>query len=160
MVNGVHKKHMIAVVTDPKYAELFGWWIGEKLNKRFGADSRFIASVDAKTGEILAVAALSMWTPHSVELSFATNGAKRKKINRLWNWTLFDYVFNQAGRNVIIAHVAAENVKSQALQHVWDFTAVGKIEGILGEGKDAFIYSLTKQQWLNGKWASPEEEKK
>ena len=149
----------LSVVTDQRYAPLFRDWLTKQFGPHFEDDSnRFIASViQGETDfEICGVTALNKWGAHTCEAHAASDGSKRQKIDRKYIWTVFDYAFRHAGKNCLLTHVATENVKSIALQHLLGLKHIGHIEGYYGEGKDAELFAITRQQWLDGKWGSLE----
>jgi len=150
-VSGLH------VVTDPRYAPVFRAWMAEHLGIAFGDDTRYVASVldDGGDYRIVGCTAFNRWMEGSCEAHAATDGSKRRKIDRRYIWTCFDYAFNHAGKNCIVTHTAVDNHRSIALHEQLGLAEIGVIPGYYGEGKDARLYSITRQQWLDGKWGAP-----
>lgn len=149
-------------VTDHVYAPLFQAWMAKHLGITFDTDdTRYIASVLVDDGfEIVGCTALNRWTKGSCEAHAASDGSKRQKIDRSYIYTTFDYAFRHADKNCLLTYVSIDNVKSLALQEMLGFTKVGLVLGYYGEGKDAQLFSITKQQWLDGKWGSLEPQNK
>lgn len=121
-----------------------------------------LALIDANEGDVmreedvLTVCALSRWTPGSCEATLASNGAKRAKASREYIWTIFDYVFNKAGRSRLYTFVGVDNEKSIAVQHMLGLKQEALLRDHFGEGKDALLFGITKTDWQNGPWASKE----
>lgn len=146
-------------ITDQSYAPVFQAWMTEHLGITFDLeDTRYIASVLEEDGELHVVGctAINDWTEAACEAHACTDGSKRQKIDRSYIYTVFDYVFRHNGKNCLTTHVSTANTKSLALQEMLGFSKVGIIPGYYGEGKDAQLFSITKQQWLDGKWGSLE----
>jgi RimJ/RimL family protein N-acetyltransferase len=150
-------------VTDQSYAPVFQAWMAKHLGVTFDlAETHYVASVlenEDGTFETVGCTALNRWTEGSCEGHAASDGSKRQKIDRAYIYTTFDYAFNHAGKNCLLTYVSVDNHKSLALQELLGFTKVGHVPGYYGEGKDAFLFSITKQQWLDGQWASVEAPK-
>jgi RimJ/RimL family protein N-acetyltransferase len=146
---------LLSVVTNKNFGPVFRDWLGERLNCKFDDTTRFIASMSEENGmvEILAVCAFNNWTPDAVEARFATNGGKRKKFDYQFIYTCFDYAFHT--RNCIVTHCAVDNEKSIAIHEQVGFNLIALIPGYCGEGKDAYLFSITKAEWLRGPWSHP-----
>lgn len=146
-------------VTDQTYAPIFRTWLAKHLGTDFDPeDTRFIASVLEEDGEfaIVGCTALNRWTEGACEAHASSDGSKRQKIDRSYIFTTFDYAFNHADKSCLLTYVSVDNPKSLYLQEMLGFTKVGTVSGYYGEGKDAQLFSITKQQWLDGKWGSLE----
>ena len=150
------------IVTDQRWNDHFIGWLGE----RFGdwappPDTRTIAYVDTTAesytpgDEILTCTVFSRWTPHTCEVSLATNGSKQSKASRTYIFTIFDYVFNHAGKSRFYTFVGVDNEKSIILQQMLGLNLEARLADHFGEGKDAFLFGITKRQWQQGKWSSP-----
>lgn len=151
----------LITVTDQKYEPLFSAWIFERLGSSFDpAETRYVASILDVEGkpEVVACTALNRWTMGACEAHAASDGSKRQKIDRAYIWTTFDFAFNHAGKNCMTTFVSVDNVKSLAVQEVLGFKKVGLVEGYYGKGQDAYLFTITKQQWLDGKYGSLEAE--
>lgn len=140
---------------------MFRGWLADHLGIVFDENARYVASVLEENGaySIVGCTALNNWTEGHVEAHAASDGSKRQKIDRKYIWTTFDYAFNHAGKSCMVTFVATDNHKSLALQELLGFTRVGLVPDYYGEGKDAYLFSITKQQWLDGKWGSLEAAK-
>lgn len=147
---------ILHTITDQAYAPLFHEWMKEHLGVTFDSkDTRYIASVLAEDGlEIVGCTALNRWTEGACEAHAASDGSKRQKIDRRYIHTVFDYAFRHADKSCLLTYVSVDNVKSLALQEMLGFTKVGFVPSYYGEGKDAQLFSMTKQQWLDGKWGT------
>jgi hypothetical protein len=150
----------LSVVTDQTYAPLFAEFVAKHYAPVDFPDTHYIASVlvndENQVEEIVGVTALNKWAKGSCEAHAATDRSKRSKFDRKYIWTVFDYAFNHAGKNCMVTHVSVDNSKSQQLQKLLGLRYVGLVRGYYGEGKDAELYSITKQQWLDGQWGSLE----
>lgn len=150
----------LSVVTDQSLAPLFSEFFAKHYAPVDFPDTRYIASVlvndKNEVEELLGITALNQWTVGSVEAHAVTDQSKRSKFDRTYIWTVYDYAFNHAGKSVMVTHVSVDNHKSKALQKLLGLSYVGLVSDYYGEGKDAELYSITKQQWLSGQWGSLE----
>lgn len=150
----------LVTVTSQSYAPLFRQFLSEELGIAYDLENtRFIASVlhsGEGVFEIVGCTALNAWTNSACEAHAASDGSQRQKIDRHYIWTVFDYAFRHAGKNCMLTYVATDNFKSIALQELLGFTRVGLVPGYYGDGKDAHLFAITRQQWLEGKWGSAE----
>lgn len=154
------------IITDQRFQPVLLEWLDERCPSVAETEGTIytIAYVDApeddiaRVEDVLTVCALTRWTTHTCEATLATNGAKRAKASREYIWTIFDYVFNKAGRSRLVTHVAVDNHKSIAVQHMLGMKQVAVLEDYFGEGKDVIQFGLTKRQWQKGPWATKEQE--
>jgi hypothetical protein len=152
------------IVTNQRFQPLLMQWLEQRCPGVLGIEGTVhaIAYVDAEVSapcreeDVLTVCALSRWTPHTCEATLASNGAKRAKASREYIWTIFDYVFNQAGRSRLYTFVGVDNDKSIAIQLMLGLRQEAVLSDHFGEGKDGLLFSITKSQWLAGPWASKE----
>ncbi len=151
----------LKVIADQSHAALFAAFLDARMPAPIELDldrTRFIALVDipedrpATIGDILTVCALNRWTPHTCEATLASSGGKRQKATREYITTIFDFVFNHAKRSRLITHVAVENEKSIAVQHMLGMKQEALLRDHFGEDQDALLFGLTKREWLAGPW--------
>lgn len=142
------------VITDQRWAPLFSTWLADRFSGEVELDptsTRFIAYVLGD--QIVTVAAFSKWQRGSVELTVATDGTAPRKASRAFVFTLFDYAFNYAGKTCITAHSRVSNVKSHKVQEAVGFKRLALLKDYYGEDDNAYLYGLTKREWLAGRWA-------
>lgn len=148
---------MLQMIADRKYFPIMKSWLEPRLNYVFDEDTKYFANVVVEedgSWQIVFCVAFANWAEHSCEAFAASDGSRRQKITgEFWN-TIFDYVFNAAGKNCIYSHVRAHNEKSVALHGVAGFNHNGVLEGYYGPDQDAIIFGLTRQHWLDGKWGT------
>jgi hypothetical protein len=108
--------------------------------------------------DVLAIAALTCWTAASAELTMMTSGEKKKKGSRAFFHAIFDYAFNVCGLTRLNATIGIDNTKSIAGAELLGMNRVGRLDDQLGSGKHAYLYGITKSQWLCGQWASLSDE--
>lgn len=153
------------IVTDQHWQPAFVEWLDRYCPGFKNVEGRVItfAYVDAEPDapaqeeDVLTVIALSRWTANTCEVTVATNGAKKPKATRKLIWTVFDYVFNVANCSRLYAFCSVDNDKSIAVQENLCLTREARLADHYGEGKDAFLYGITKAQWLNSRWATPDQ---
>lgn len=154
------------IVTDQRWQPQLLGWLNDRCPgvKDIEGTIRTLAYVDAQPDavaspdDILTVCALSRWTQHTCEATLATNGAKRAKASREFIWTVFDYVFNHAGRSRLYTFVQTDNVKSIAVQQMLGLQQEAILADHFGPGKDAALFGITKAQWLAGPWAKADDQ--
>lgn len=120
-------------------------------------EARVIAHViddggQARKENVLCVVLLNHWTPFTVEGSIVSDGTKRW-MSRDFAFTVYDAVFNFAGKTRMNFTVSPENTSAIRMHEKLGHRYEGRFEDALGEGKDALVYGLTKRQWLAGPWA-------
>lgn len=101
-------------------------------------------------GEIIAVCACDSWTATSCQVHIAVDNPICLKHNRLQN-EVFDYIFNQAGRQVAIGLVPANNTKALRFDKKVGFTESCRIKDGYELGVDLVIMTLHKSEWNNGR---------
>lgn len=148
------------IVVDQTHAPFFCAWLaqhcpGANLDPSVARTIAYVLEHDDGTHDVLAVCALSNWQAGSVEATVATDGSKRQKASRDFIFTTFDYAFNFAGKSRISCHSRTDNVKSHAVQEMLGLKKIALLEDHYGEGQDAFLYGITKRQWLAGPWSQP-----
>lgn len=155
---------MSKIIVDQRFAPALLKWLDERCPgvAKLEGTQYLLAFVKpqeddiAREEDILCVCALNRFTEHTCEATLATNGSKQSKANREFIWTIFNYVFNVAGLSRFNTIVSVDNEKSIAVQHMLGLTVDCVLKDQLGEGKDAYLFSLTKREWLAGKWATKE----
>lgn len=145
------------VVTDHRFAPILKPWAGSRLNTEFDQEARFVANVllgEDGTFEVLFCVVLSNWSEYAVEAAAASDGSSRPKMSREFMQVLYAYVFDYAGKTCMYSLVKRDNEKSLKLQRSAGLTQSGVLQSFYGSGKDAIVFGITKQQWLDGKWSS------
>jgi len=151
------------IVTDQQYAPMFLEWMTQRIGEPglFEPDEcRTIAHVqfnDDGSFEILCVVALNRWTQHSCEGNIASDLSKRW-MTRDFAFTVYDFVFRHAGKSRFNFTVNTENADAIQMHEKLGHQFVCRLEDAYGESRDAFVYGLTKRQWLNGKYAKPSKQ--
>jgi RimJ/RimL family protein N-acetyltransferase len=157
---------MSKVITDQKLAAALLEWMAEEFKVQLGnewmppTDARTIAFINpepdniARKQDVIAVCALSRWTTHTCEATLATSEIQHLKANREFIWTIFDYVFNHAGKSRMYTFVHVKNLKSIAVQKKLGMSQDAVLADHFGEGEDAVLFGITKKQWLSGRWGS------
>jgi RimJ/RimL family protein N-acetyltransferase len=149
------------IVTDQQYAPMFLRWMRSRIGGdigEFSADEcRTIAHVlfhDDKEPEILAVVAFNRWSPFACEGNIASDGTRRW-FSREFAFTVYDFVFRHAGKTRFNFTVSVDNEAAIAMHEGLGHNYVARLEDAFGEDKDAFIYGLTRKQWMAGRWSKP-----
>lgn len=145
------------VITDQKHAPLFCRWLESRLpgvGSFDPAECRTVAVVDANSPDaaILGVVAFNRWTPHACDASVATDGVKRA-CWRPWIRTLYEYAFVHADKSRINFYVDPDNAASIRVQHALGHTLDARLPSALGDGRDALLFGLTREQWMRSRWA-------
>jgi len=149
-------------ITDQTFAPIFCAWMMKELDMAhpFGPETRYIAFCDVNEKgelEIGTCTALNTWSQGACEAHIASTRST-KKADAEYIYTVFDYAFRHADVNCMTTNVATTNTKSIRLQERLGFKRVGLVEGFYGPDEDAYFFSITKQQWLDGKWGSSDPE--
>lgn len=154
------------IVTDQKYAPMFLQWMAGRIGVDIGGFSpdecRTIAHVlfydDGQPPEILAVVAFNRWSPFACEGNIASDGTRRW-FSRDFAYTIYDYVFRHAGKTRFNFTVSVDNEAAIAMHEGLGHNYVARLEDAFGEDKDAFIYGLTRKQWMAGRWSKSSNHK-
>jgi RimJ/RimL family protein N-acetyltransferase len=137
-------------------------WLTKRLNNEFSfppEQVRTVGYVETDDGksfredQILAVTAFHNWQPHSCEVSLASSGEKKQKASREYIWHCFHFVFDVAGKARLDANIPVDNYKSQVVADMLGMKKLCLKKDHYGEGKDAFLFGLTKKEWQEGPWA-------
>lgn len=149
------------IVTDQRHAPSFLQWMRERIGGDCGAfdadECRTIAHVmlhHDKPAEILAVVAINRWSPFGCEGNIASDGTKRW-CSRDFLFTVYDFVFRYAGKTRFNFTVSTDNKEAIAMHEKLGHEYVAQLADAFGNDKDAFIYGLTRKQWLAGPWSKP-----
>lgn len=136
--------------------------------ERIGMDGMFKAegssvlahlSVDDCEVQILCVLAMNNWTTNSCEGHIASDGTGRW-MTRLFAHTVYQYVFEQGNCTRFNFQVSVDNTAAIAMHDKLGHKRECQMADAYGEGKDAFFYGLTRNQWKAGRFAKPCKEKK
>jgi RimJ/RimL family protein N-acetyltransferase len=149
------------IVTDQQYAPVFLKWMRERIRGDIGEfdanDCRTIAHVlfhEDRDPEILAVVAINRWSPFACEGNIASDGTRRW-FSRDFAFTVYDFVFRHAAKTRFNFTVAVDNEAAIGMHEKLGHCYVARLEDAFGEDNDAFIYGLTRKQWLAGPWSKP-----
>ncbi|MEF8758319.1 MAG: hypothetical protein V5B36_00905 [Candidatus Accumulibacter sp. UW25] len=138
------------ILNDYKYNDFFCDWISKKLNENYAPTLCRTIGVVNDT-DVLAVVLLDNFTTHCVELSIASNGTKNW-CSREFLKTIYREVFEvhkKARANMV---VAVENTDAINLHKKLGHILEARLVDWFGTGNDAFLYRITKIEWLNSKW--------
>lgn len=154
---------MVKIETDQQYAHVFCKWLESKFDFPVAFDpstTRTIGHVEFQDGKIniLAVAAFHRWSPFGCEVTIASNGEKKKKASHAFIHTCFDFVFNHSKKLSLFSTIAVDNAKSIAVAHMLGLSKRGEIPEFFGPGKAGAIYTITKDEWLAGRFAHLHDE--
>lgn len=121
-------------------------------------EARVIAHViddggPARPENVLVVVLLNHWTPFTCEGNIVSDGTRRW-MSRDFAFTVYDYVFNQAGKTRMNFSVAPDNAAAIRMHEKLGHQFEGRFADALGDGNDLLIYGFTKRQWLASQWAS------
>lgn len=149
------------IVTAQQYAPAFLQWMRERIGGDIGEfdadDCRTIAHVvlhEDREPEILAVVAINRWSPFACEGNIASDGG-RNWFSREYAFTVYDFVFRHAGKTRLNFTVSVDNAAAIGMHKKLGHFYVGRLEDAFGEDDDAFVYGLTRKQWMDGPWSKP-----
>jgi RimJ/RimL family protein N-acetyltransferase len=152
----------LKIVSSDSTNQHFCNWLSRRTGVEFPFDptlTRTIGHVETTDGktfseeQILAVTAYHNFTPYSCEVTLASSGAKKQKASKEYVRFCLHYCFNLANKLRLEAHIAVDNYKSQCIADLLCLKRLCTKKDFYGEGKDAFMYELTKKDWLTGPWA-------
>jgi len=151
------------LIIDREHDTLFCNWLGPRIPGGAVYDPKLCRTIGhvefSENGvEILGVVVLNNWTSSACEGHFASNGSKDWCTHNCI-FSLYDFVFDKAGKTRMNFHVSADNEPSIRFQNKVGHVLEGRLADYYGEGKDALLFGLTKKQWQASKWAKPEQEK-
>src|SRR5262245_26460359 len=130
-----------SIVVDQTYKPIFLQWMKERIGESGDfkpEDCITIAHVqvhDDGAGEILCVVALNRWTPFTCEGNIASDMSKRW-MTRDFAFTVYDFVFNHAGKSRFNFTVSPDNVEAVQMHERLGHKFEGRLEDGFGEGKD------------------------
>lgn len=148
------------IIVDQKYAPIFLQWMMDRIGvpwRDTPDQCRTIAHVlfkDDGTFDILCVVALHNWTTHGCEGSIASDLTKRW-FTRDFAFTVYDYVFNFAGKSRMNFTVRPDNAAALGMHEKLGHRFECRLEDAEGPGNDVLLYGLTKTQWQGGPWREP-----
>lgn len=126
-------------------------WAAGKLQMRFPADlCRAIAYVNES--DILGAVVYHSWTPHSCELSIATDRSKRWATRRFIT-AIYKQAFVEFDKSRIHFTVDPTNTDSMRLQEKLGHKKECVLDDAAGEGKPLVLWGLTRKDWLRGRYA-------
>ncbi|MFC5476555.1 GNAT family N-acetyltransferase [Massilia suwonensis] len=154
------------IVTDQQYAPVFLKWMRDRIGGDIGEfdanECRTIAHVmfhEGRDPEILAVVAINRWSPFACEGNIASDGTRRW-FSRDFAFTVYDFVFRHAAKTRFNFTVSVDNEAAIGMHEKLGHKYVACLEDAFGEDNDAFIYGLTRKQWLAGPWSKPSKQEK
>ncbi len=111
---------------------------------------------DDLNAEVLGVVAINNWSPAACEGHIASDGTARW-MTRQFAWTVYNFVFNHAGKSRFNFCVGVDNESAVRMHEKLGHERMCRLADAYGEGNDAYLYGLTKKQWLAGKFAESKE---
>lgn len=123
-------------------------WLEERAACNISPDFRAIEALDAE-GRIRGMVGYCDWTPNAVFLHIALESPMAARA--LWR-PAFEYPFEEAGRNVLLATIRAKNYRvTRLLQHL-EFTETACIRDGWADGEDFRVFEMRKEncRWLTG----------
>ncbi len=106
-------------------------------------DTTGIVCVDLDTGAPAALCVMDNWTHTSVQVHWVIIDPMALRHGFLEE--CFDYVFNQAERDLMIGLVPSDNAKSLKLAKHADFTELYRVQDAIKFGVDTVIIALRKR---------------
>lgn len=107
--------------------------------------------------EVLGVVAINNWSPAACEGHIASDGSTRW-MSRTFAWTVYDFAFRHAGKFRFNFCVGIDNEAAVRMHEKLGHERMCQLNDAYGEDKHAYLYGLTKKQWLSGKFAQPRKE--
>ncbi len=101
-------------------------------------------AVEKKDGEIMAVAVCDTWMYNSVQLHIAIDNPIVLKNGRFQK-EIAEYLFNYAGRELILGFIPANNEKSIRFAKKSGFVEIYRIKQGYAEDEDMVILELRKE---------------
>jgi len=153
---------LITGINHPQHRFFIEWMASRlALEGEFKAESAIaIAHVEYSPdlqADVLGVVALNDWRPASCEGHIASDGSGRW-MTRKFAHTVYDFVFRHAAKFRMNFVVGTENAPAIRMHDKLGHERMCHLADAYGDGKDAYLYGLTKKQWLAGKFASPHKE--
>jgi RimJ/RimL family protein N-acetyltransferase len=157
---------MIRIITDQQNAQVFCDFLNQRIpgSALSPTDTRTIGYVEFNeqpdgtvTANILAAAGFHHWSDKAVEVAIASNGEKKQKTSHEFIWTCYSYIFDVCKKTAMFATVGVDNEKSMAVAEMLGMTKKGLIPDYLGENKDAYLYSITRNEWQKGRFATKDK---
>jgi RimJ/RimL family protein N-acetyltransferase len=137
------------VVTETRQ-EFIEWFKSRSPEFYTGPNSRTI-SITEDDGTPVAVAVFDGWDEHAVELSITSDGTRRWA-KRDFIEAVYSYAFDYAGKVRITMITAVSNQPAINMHDALGHTCEGRLRNWFGRGADAYIYSLTIEDWQVSKW--------
>lgn len=127
-------------------------WIAERAGCEITASFQAIKAVDA-TGRIHGMIGYSNWTANSVVMHIALeNPACFRELIKV----AFSYPFEQVGRNVALATVRANNLRSMRLCKKVGFREAYRVKDGIQIGEDLVIFEMRSEncRWIGKRKAA------
>ncbi len=106
--------------------------------------------------QVLGVVAINNWSPAACEGHIASNGSGRWMTRKFARF-VYDFVFNHAGKCRFNFVVGVDNEQAVRMHDKLGHERMCRLADAYGDGRDAYLYGLTKKQWLTGKYVQPKE---
>jgi RimJ/RimL family protein N-acetyltransferase len=122
-------------------------WMFDRTGFVLPENSRAIEAVD-DAGRIAGMVAYYGWTPNACWMHVAIDSpAACRGLLR----TAFEYPFNETGRGVVLALIAASNPKSLGLASRLGFSEVARILGGWGDYTDLILLQMRREscRWIS-----------
>lgn len=119
----------------------------------FTPDARCMAhmSHDSNGASPLAVVVFDRWTPHSCEVSIASDMTTRWA-TRTFIREVYEYVFSYAQKLRMTMIVSERNTRSINTQMKLGHVEEGCLRDAFGEGHNGIVFGFTTQDYLASKW--------
>jgi RimJ/RimL family protein N-acetyltransferase len=108
--------------------------------------------------EVLGVVAINNWSPAACEGHIASDGSARW-MTRQFARTVYRFVFDHAQKSRFNFCVGVDNTAAVRMHDKLGHERMCRLADAYGDGEDAYLYGLTKKQWLAGKFAETKEGK-
>jgi RimJ/RimL family protein N-acetyltransferase len=134
-------------------SQVFVDYINKELDVNFSMDdTRTVSHVrknDDGTHTILAVILFSRWCVHHVEASIASSSPRWAT----WNYlhAAYEYIFS-TGRSRINFLAEVTNTDAITMHEKLGHVKEGHLRDLFGEDRDAYIFGMTRRDYLNSKW--------
>lgn len=134
------------IVCSPEANEEIGLWVMDRVGGQYiGQESQCFGVV--QDGKITGGVVYDGWNGASMRITTAGEG--KRWITKGFLWMIFDYAFNQAKVNVVMAMISSANEPSLRLCEKVGFKRVAEIDDAYPDGA-MVIFSLTKKdcKWV------------
>lgn len=129
-------------------------WVHSRCSPKYMEDTRGIVAYDAEDMDIKAVCVFDSWTENSVQMHMAIDNPFVLRHGLLEE--VAEYVYNQSGRDIILAVVPDTNKKALKLDTHIGMTLVHTVKDGYKRGVDYHLLELRRE---NCRWFKEKTEK-